>query len=121
MRILILEDDPLIALDLERIVEDEGYEVVGVYATLAEARRHITDRVDFALLDIDLRDGKSFGFATALLERDIPFAFVSASRPAELPAKLSGARFVPKPFEDVAIVRTVAHARRRPERQRRIA
>ncbi len=107
MRILILEDDPLIALDLQAIVEGQGHEVVGVFDSLAEAREHLGDRFDFALLDIDVTDGKSFGLAAALLERRIPFAFVSASRQSELPAHLRGAAFIPKPFEEATIVRTI--------------
>jgi DNA-binding response OmpR family regulator len=107
MRILILEDDPLIALDLQAIVEGQGHEVVGAFDSLAEARDHLSDAFDFALLDIDLVDGKSFGLAMDLLERRIPFAFVSASRPSELPTGLRNARFIPKPFEENAIVRTI--------------
>ncbi len=95
VRILILEDDPFIALDLQAIIEGEGHEVVGVFASLAEAREHLGDRFDFALLDIDVIDGKSFEIASALLERRIPFAFVSASRPCELPKYLRHARFIP--------------------------
>jgi len=38
VRILILEDDPFIALDLQAIVEGQGHEIVGVFDTLAEAR-----------------------------------------------------------------------------------
>jgi DNA-binding response OmpR family regulator len=112
VRILILEDDPLIALDLERIVEDQGFEVAAICHSLAEAHDHVNDRLDFALLDIDVTDGKSFGLAIALLERDVPFAFVSASRPAELPAMLRSARFVSKPFEERTIVRAVTADRR---------
>jgi len=107
MRILILEDDPLIALDLESIVEGQGHEVVGTVDSLAAARAELKRGFDFALLDIDVVDGKSFGLAMTLLERRIPFAFVSASRPSELPVHLRGVRFVPKPFEETAILRSL--------------
>jgi DNA-binding response OmpR family regulator len=105
VRILILEDDPFIALDLQAIVEGDGHEVVGVFESLAEASVHLGDRFDFALLDIDVVDGKSFELAAALLEQRVPFAFVSASRPSEVPQHLRHARFIPKPFEEAAIVR----------------
>jgi CheY-like chemotaxis protein len=107
VRILILEDDPFIALDLQAISEGEGHEVVGVFTSLAEAREHLGDSFDFALLDIDVIDGKSFEIASALLERRIPFAFVSASRPSELPQNLRHARFIPKPFEAAAIRQSI--------------
>src|SRR5688572_3282179 len=41
VRILILEDDPFIAMDLQAIVEGQGHEVVGAFDTLAEAREHL--------------------------------------------------------------------------------
>lgn len=107
MRILILEDEPLIALDLQAIVEGQGHEVVGMFDTLAEASEHLGDGFDFALLDIDVLDGKSFDLAMALIERRIPFAFISASRPTEVPSGLRHARFIPKPFEETAIMRTI--------------
>lgn len=104
VRILIVEDDPFIALDLQTIVEGEGHEVVAVIDSLAEARKHPCETFDFALLDIDLADGKSFGLASALDARRIPFAFVSASRRSELPANLRHSRFIPKPFAEAAIL-----------------
>jgi CheY-like chemotaxis protein len=108
VRILILEDDPFIAMDLQSIVEGQGHEVVGVFDTLAEACEHLGDGFEFALLDIDVADGKSFDLAGALMARRIPFAFVSASRPSELPAHLRDVAFIPKPFEEAAILRSIA-------------
>lgn len=110
MRVLILEDDPFIALDLQSILESEGHEVVGVFSSLAEAHDHLEDSFDYALLDIDVVDGKTFGLAAELLARRIPFAFVSASRPAEVPAPLRGASFIPKPFEEGTILESIAQA-----------
>ncbi len=107
MRILILEDDPFIALDLQAIVESQGHHVVGVFDTLAAAREQLAHGCDFALLDIDVTDGKSFGLAAVLLERRIPFAFVSACRPSELPTNLQDASFIPKPFEEATILRFI--------------
>jgi DNA-binding response OmpR family regulator len=113
VRILILEDDPFIALDLQAIVEGLGHEIVGVYDSLAGAREHLGDDFDFALLDIDVTDGKSFGLAGALLEMKIPFAFVSASRPSEVPTHLRNVSFIPKPFEEATILRSIARDERR--------
>lgn len=103
-RVLIVEDDPLIALDLAAIVEEAGHEVVSVCASrragLAEAARDI----DFALLDVDLADGKSFPVAEVLWARCIPFAFVSGSLRSEVPAILGDVPFIPKPYAEAAIV-----------------
>lgn len=107
VRILILEDDPFIALDLQAIVEEEGHEVVAVCSSVAAARPRLADDVDFALLDVDLSDGKSFEIASALVRRCVPFAFVSGSHRAELPAELADAPFIAKPFAPAAIVRSL--------------
>jgi DNA-binding response OmpR family regulator len=111
VRILIIEDDPFIALDLQAIVEGDGHRVVRVCPSLAAARRHVVEEFDFALLDVDLGDGKSFEVAFRLCERHIPFAFVSGSRRSDLPFALRGAAFVPKPYAEDAILRTVAAGR----------
>jgi CheY-like chemotaxis protein len=107
LRILILEDDPFIALDLQGILESEGHEIVGIFESLADAYEHLEDGFDYALLDIDVVGGKSFGIAAALAERHIPFAFVSASRPADVPHSLRQVAFIPKPFEERTILQSL--------------
>ena len=89
MRILILEDHPHIA---------------SVCGAIAAAPRRLADGLDFAFLDVDVSDGKSFDFARLLRDRGIPFAFVSASRPSDLPAALRDAPFIGKPFLEETIV-----------------
>lgn len=103
MRILILEDDPLIALDLQLIVEGCGHEVSHLCGTLADLRARLDDATDFAFLDVDLPDGKSYELAARLEERRVPFAFVSGSRQGELPEGLRHAHFIPKPYSCAAI------------------
>ena len=103
MRIYILEDDPLLALDLVEIVEGCGHSVLECFVSLADMADRLDELPDFALLDIDLPDGKSFGIAAALDARGIPFAFVSGSRQGDLPEHLRHARFVAKPYSPVAI------------------
>jgi DNA-binding response OmpR family regulator len=107
VRILILEDDPAIALDLQAILEEEGHEVAGVVGSLAEAHRSLDGAFDCALLDIDVIGGKSFGIAETLCSRHIPFAFVSASRPTDVPQPLRHAAFIPKPFDERTLLRSV--------------
>jgi DNA-binding response OmpR family regulator len=114
VRILILEDDPFIASDLQTILEDEGHEIVGVFGSLAETYEHIEDDFDYALLDVDVVGGKSFGVANALTERHIPFAFVSASSPGDLPHSLRQVAFIPKPFEERVILQSIHETSIRP-------
>lgn len=107
MRILILEDDPFIAFDLQMVLEGEGHEVVGIFDSLSAAYDHIEDGFDYALLDVDVVGGKSFGVAAALAERRIPFAFVSASQPTDLPHSLRQVAFISKPFEERALLQSI--------------
>jgi DNA-binding response OmpR family regulator len=112
MRVLIVEDDPFIALDLQDIVEGKGHKVVGVHRSLADAKRQRLDAFEFALLDVDLIDGKSFEFASALKDSRIPFAFVSGSNRNDIPARFRDVAFIAKPFSESAITGLLPAARR---------
>lgn len=104
-RILIVEDDPFIALELEAVVTEAlgGAVEVRVAGSLASATAMAEEPLDFALLDIDVVGGKTFGLAAMLAARGTPFAFASASLPADLPETLQSARFVGKPFSGAVI------------------
>lgn len=55
--ILIVEDEILVALEMESILEEEGYEIVGVAADLQSALAYADRNIDLALVDLNLRDG----------------------------------------------------------------
>lgn len=100
IRVLIVEDDPFIAMDIESAVAEElgdAAELI-VVESLAEARRAATSHISCALLDIDVLGGKTFDFAAKLMRNGTPFAFVSGSAPGEVPKLLRHARFLRKPF-----------------------
>lgn len=113
-RILIVEDDLFIAMDLEgALIEefDESAEIMAV-DSLAGAALAAADGVDCALLDVDVIGGKTFRLALDLHRQGTPFAFVSGSLPADLPDELRTAPFVRKPFQArqiVDYVRSVLH------------
>lgn len=109
-RILIVEDDPLISLDLEASVEEFGHSVAGSFASIAEAAPYVETGIDAAVLDIDVLDGKTYGLARRLRERGLPFIFVSGSDRTDLPADLQDVPFHPKPFRGEAVIRALADA-----------
>jgi len=75
-RILIAEDDAILALDVREIFRQAGAEVIGPVATLRQALVMISDvPVSAALLDVNLRDGEVFPAALALKERGIGMVF----------------------------------------------
>jgi DNA-binding LytR/AlgR family response regulator len=98
MRILILEDDFLTALDIKSIVESAINADIVICASVRSAKANLAERFDFAFLDVDVTDGKSFELAERLLEARTPFVFVSGSTADALPSALKGAQFVAKPF-----------------------
>jgi DNA-binding response OmpR family regulator len=84
-RILIVEDEPLVAFDNEHMLREAGYEVVATVDTLAEAVRVIgEDEVDLVLSDIVLNgEGNGMDVARAAAARDVPVLFVTANCPVE--------------------------------------
>ncbi|WP_020186124.1 response regulator [Methylopila sp. 73B] len=116
-RVLILEDDAILALDLETIVCCWTDAEVTACRSIAQARKAMTDGFDLALLDIDVVDGKSYEFAESLRSSKLPFAFVSGAMQDDCPETLRDAAFIPKPYTQRAIesvVASAAGARRHP-------
>jgi DNA-binding NtrC family response regulator len=82
--VLILEDEPIIALDVEGILVDDGFKIAAILSTCAEAMDWLkTNRADVALIDIDLRDGTCEHVAKRLFDLGIPFVVFSGSEPSE--------------------------------------
>ncbi len=113
-RVLIIEDEPIIALDLETLVTELGHKVVGTAATRDEAvAKALVERPGLVLADINLGEGGSgIDAVSQILDSfDIPVIFVTAY-PEKL---LTGERpeptyLVAKPFLPESIQATVAQA-----------
>lgn len=76
--VLVLEDNFLIALDMEEMLVALGVTSVDVATTKSKAMELIADHTyDFAILDINLGDDTSFAVADALMARGISFGFTS--------------------------------------------
>jgi CheY-like chemotaxis protein len=77
-RILLIEDELLIALVIEEMAKDLGYRISGIASNLALARQELAKRnFDGALLDVHLDGRPCPELADLLMERDVPFAFVT--------------------------------------------
>jgi CheY-like chemotaxis protein len=97
--VLIVEDDPIIALDFEDTILGFGVKTVRTAGSVTRALETIADRVpDFALLDVGLVREKSFAIAERLDELGIPFAFVTGyGADIRLPAAFAQKPRLPKP------------------------
>lgn len=99
-RILVVEDEALVALQLQNDLNEQGYHVVGP----ARSLRHglilaAQEEIDVALLDVSLGRETSATIAEQLSSRGVPFAFTTGySDFAVLPAHLRGAPKVTKPY-----------------------
>jgi DNA-binding NtrC family response regulator len=111
--VLIVEDDPIIALDFEDTILGFGVKQVRTAASVARALELIADRApDFALLDVGLVREKSFAIAERLDALKIPFVFVTGyGAVGAFPAALAGRPTLPKPCPTDALE---AMLRRRP-------
>ena len=78
-RVLLVEDEILLAMLFEDMLEDMGMIVVGPYRGVTKALAAIdaNDNLDFALLDIDLGHETSMLVADALIARKVPFLFAT--------------------------------------------
>jgi CheY-like chemotaxis protein len=76
--VLIVEDDPIIALDVEDTILGFGVKAVRIAGNVTRALDMITERApDFALLDVGLTNEKSFAIAERLEALRIPFLFIT--------------------------------------------
>lgn len=101
--ILIVEDEILVAMDIERILADAGYTVMAIAADRQSALEG-TNHPDLAFVDINLRDGKTGpSIACELAERGTKVIYVTAN-PAQIdPVADTAIGFIRKPFSDSAI------------------
>ena len=98
-RILVVEDDILIAMLIEEILQDLGCVVVGPVATLNEALRLAGDAaLDAAVLDVTIRGGQIYPAAEQLLTRGIPFILASGYGDWALPEAFRNMPRLTKPF-----------------------
>ena len=77
-RILLVEDEPMIAFALEDMIGELGYEAVGPAFRLSEAVELArVERLDGAVLDVNLNEQRSFHVADILRDRGVPFLFAT--------------------------------------------
>jgi CheY-like chemotaxis protein len=98
--VLIVEDDPIIALDFEDTILGFGVKTVRTTASVVKALKMIAARAaDFALLDVGLVHEKSFAIAERLAALKIPFAFVTGyGAPARSRPRSPTSRHCPNPI-----------------------
>jgi len=98
-RVLVVEDEMLIATEIEDTLERLGCAIVGPVSTLETALRLAREvALDAAILDVTIRGGKSYPVAEQLLARQIPFVLASGYGDWVLPDMLRHQLRLTKPF-----------------------
>lgn len=103
-RILVVEDESLVAMLLETILEDMGCVPVGPASTIDEGlERAAEGGLDAALLDVNVGGRQIFPVAQALKDAGVPFVFSTGYGEGGLPDEWRGQPTIQKPFTEGAV------------------
>ena len=100
MTVLVVEDDFIVAYDMQMMIEEQGARVLGPAASLAEAQELLAkERPTVAVLDVNLSGEYVFPLADALRAKEVPFVFATAYADNDriFPEASRGAPRLPKP------------------------
>ena len=110
-RVLVVEDEMYVAMLLEDTLADLGYDVVGPIARVPDGVRLAnSERLDGAILDLNLAGADVFPVARELADRGIPFVFVSGYDLSHLPQEWRGHPKLQKPFERHSLAQCMTQA-----------
>ncbi len=97
--ILIVEDEPLIAMMLEDFIQSLGHEVSGSCDSVGAALEQVAKgQFDLAILDVNLKGESVWPVAAALREKGTPFVLASGGHVEPPPAEFKNAPMIEKPF-----------------------
>jgi PAS domain S-box-containing protein len=116
-RILVVEDEALVAIAIREALEEQGYSVIGPCNRITDAMvalRH--NRVDAAVLDVNLGDDSVYPLADTLVAESIPFIFVTGYGSEELDRRFLTVPILQKPIERHALQTIFTQSPRAPAR-----
>jgi DNA-binding response OmpR family regulator len=117
-RVLVVEDEMFLAMFMQDSLADFGYDVVGPVARVAHAvKLASSERLDGAILDINVAGAEVFPVARELAERSIPFIFVSGYDADNLPQEWRSRPTLQKPFQPQDLARSMEKAFTKSSRQ----
>lgn len=104
-RVLVVEDESLVAMLLETILEDMGCTPIGPAPTVEDGLAAVADEaaIDAALLDVNVAGRQVFPVAEALRARGVPFVFSTGYGEGGLPDEWRGQATIQKPFTEAAV------------------
>ncbi len=108
-RILVAEDEPILAITLQDILEELGHQVVGPAMRAAEALRFAErEPLEAAILDVNMGDGDSYPAAAALRHRAIPYVFATGYGREGMEPGHDGTLVLQKPYRPSQVAAALA-------------
>jgi len=105
-RVLLVEDEALVAMMIQDTLIEFGFQVLGPVSTASEALAAARERhIDAAVLDINLGDGLVYTVAEILAKRGVPFVFVTGYDAESVDSRFSGIPVLQKPIERESLQR----------------
>lgn len=99
LRILVVEDEPFLAVMLADMLEELGYAVAASASQVSQAKEYLAGhKVDIALLDVNLGDERIDPIADLLAEQACPFIFTTGYGQDDVPAAYASHSVLQKPF-----------------------
>ncbi len=121
LRVLVVEDEFMIAMLIEETLADQDCVVVGPFTNLRDALQAATATVlDGAILDVNLRGEKIYPVAELLDQRGIPFVLLSGYGTDAIPANRPGWQACGKPFSPGELIEMLVEQIRRRNRSGRL-
>ena len=111
-RILVVEDEYMLADEMCTELDDAGAIVLGPTGTVQDALDLISDQpeIDGAILDVNLRGEMAFSAADLLAEREVPFVFTTGYDGSMIPSRFKDVVLCEKPFDLAKVTRAIGRA-----------
>ena len=107
-RVLVVEDEYLVALTLEDMLLELGCDIVGPYSTVTRALEVVgIAEIDAAILDFLLQRQDSFEVGEVLRSRNVPFVLATGWPVDKLPSHWQRHAILPKPFQIADLQQTM--------------
>ena len=108
-RILVVEDEFLVAEEIAQALEDRGAQVIGPFPTVSRALRYLEagSPVDAAVLDINLQGEMVYPVADALRERGVPFVFATGYALWAIPERYRHLPRCEKPVDAASVIKAL--------------
>lgn len=120
LRILVVEDEILVAMILEEMLRDLGCEVIGPKGSVSSALEAIEQQnFDAVILDVNLKGERAEPVANALADHGIPFIFASGYSRPDLPARFASRPFLRKPYESATLAEILKTTLLEPNRRQK--